>query len=625
MAINIISAPLLIQPVYNPLYLKVSSDKITEEAFNFIFDTYINGEFINRSRLLQRPGTNEAIFSPARVIESYLSYDLSHNITTDIPSTNCVDNYTVVCGEEYVSPWRFFDNEAILSGPYSGYLSFRSSGTTENPFVIGDSIFVQQDAGYSKVEYNGTFTVVSSTTDTVIVNALHQYTTPVNPGVITYSDRRKTIYTGATEFLFNPQMTSSFSGWTLANDGHGNTLTQPSNTLKLTVDDMTSFASLGYTFISTATTANTLIPGNVYNISINVSSITGPGAYSSYVQPIIGGTIGTGIYDTGVTSQNIVCGTGSTFQLKFYSNGSPNVDDYTIVVDYAQLKNINGISSYAFNGTAQYEDIPTWNYSQYYLSGTTSKFLTNQPSTVYTTLEDRGSIGCMRLFPYVWSDNYHLLINIENNTGNVSYDYILSFNVPLTTNGIINEIPAYPWNLNNLGFGEIITENTIRYSFFIYKEQAIGPEFTPVSEKKIFVIDDCSKYEKVRFMFLNTLGQFDYFNATLVSRENINISRTGYQKVLPYNYAVGDRGRTNLNIEAQQSYTVVSNWISEETCNWLMELFTSIEVYVINDDGSLMPVIIDNSSVENKKRVNDGMLNYTFNYSKAVMKNTLRG
>lgn len=494
MAISFIQKPSLILPTYNPIYVKVSSTKTAEDGYNFRFDLYKDGSYITTNRLLARPGTDEAIYTPARVLESYLSYDLSQNTINTSASTNCIDQYTVVCGEEYVLPWEFYDNEYVFSGIYSGYTKFYTTGATANPYVSGDTVYVIQDAGYTTSLYNGTFTVLSANSTSIIVNVKHTISTPANGGVIYYSDRRKTTFTAAT-----------------------------------------------------ATT-----------------------------------------------------------------------------------------SGYSFNAVIQYEEIPSWNYLQYIpLSGSTdAKFLTNQPSQVKIRDNEKASISYFNYGQLSGSSAINsILLTTYQKSGGTRQSLIVSsadadLSTKNTTNGLINHFGVGPWNLNQIPNGEIFGDvqplidgdRDTKYEVQLYNYAAL-----PTSEIKTYIIDnECSKYEGVRFMFLNSLGAFDYYTATLVSRENVSISRTTYQKVLDYNYQVGDRGKTILDLDVQQSYIATSNWIDEETLAWLGELFWSTEVYVINSDGSLTPVVVDNSNYEPKKRVNDGLFNQQFTYTKAIKKNTQR-
>lgn len=492
MAISILEVPQLVQPVYNPMWIKASSNKTAEESFYFTFDLFVNNVYVTTNRLLPRPGTNQVIYSPSSILEAYLSYDKSHNYINTSASTESIISYKVIIGEEYVTPWPFYNNAYVASGIYSGYTSFYSTGATANPYVSGDTVYVVQTSGYTSSIYNGTFTVLSANSTTIIVDMLHTINTPINGGNIYYSDRRKTNYTGST-----------FTG-------------------------------------------------------------------------------------------------------------------------------------YSFNSVIQYEEIPTWDYMTYIpLSGSTSaKFLTNQPSEVKIRENERASIGYFNwgLFSGDSAVNGILITTYQKSGGTTPNLIVSSANAysgtNTTTNGLINEFGVGTWNLNQIpnsafyfGSQPVIDFNRdYKYDVQLYNFAAL-----PASEIKTYILDDeCTKYTPIRFMFLNSLGQFDYYTATLVSRETVSITRTSYQKVLDYNYSVGDRGKTIMALDAQQSYLATSNWINEETLAWLEEFFLSTEVYIINSDGSLMPVIVDNSSFEPKKRVNDGLLNQVFNYTKAIMKNTAR-
>lgn len=634
MPITLLTTPQLIMPCYNPIYTKVSSDKTSEEAFNFIFDLYINGNFVNRDRLLPRPATNEAVYSPARILESYLSYDKSQNITGTTASSNCIDYYEVVCGEEYINPWRFDDFTAVGSGStLSGYTVFYTTGTTANPYVSGDTIYVQQDAGYVSNYYNGVFNIISATTSSLVVDAYYSISTPVTAGLIYYSDRRKTVYTGSTEYLTNPTMVGApGNGWTTYGpDGCSVTLTLNAGLLKLTIPDI----SCGNYWSTTATTNSTLVSGVDYLVSFTVSNVSNPSGEAEAVYANLGGNQSAAFIGTGTFNQVMTCGTGSTFSLDFFSDADTGgYGSHSITVSAASVYNFNGFSGYSWNGVVQYEDVPTWSYDQYVLTGATSKFLTNQPSTVKTRLDERGSIGFMNINPLSGAA-YSLFIISERIDGSPTIPVPFPINQVSgsTTNDKIIEFGAYPWNLNQASqalYGVNVIDDAIKsYQLIILMEAdpiMSAYTFQQVSEIKTFILDqECSKFEPVRFMFLNSLGQFDYFTATLKSQETLNITRNAYQKSLAYNYQVGDRGKTVISLDAQQTYVAISDWVNQATSTWLSELFLSNEVYILNSDGSLTPIIIDNNSVDLFKSTNQKLFNYTFNYSKAVTKNTQRG
>ena len=65
-----------------------------------------------------------------------------------------------------------------------------------------------------------------------------------------------------------------------------------------------------------------------------------------------------------------------------------------------------------------------------------------------------------------------------------------------------------------------------------------------------------------------------------------SVSQSRYH---PLGYSVGDRGKTAINTNAQETYVVNIDWISEETARWLSyELYNSIEIYTLDSDGVIV-------------------------------------
>src|ERR1035437_7710612 len=90
MAITLVTTPTHVTPVYNPFYYDVTSTHTTQPNFKYVFDVYTGttgtGTLQARIKLLPRPGAANCIFSPARILESFLSYD--QNIQNIIAATN---------------------------------------------------------------------------------------------------------------------------------------------------------------------------------------------------------------------------------------------------------------------------------------------------------------------------------------------------------------------------------------------------------------------------------------------------------------------------------------------------------------------------------------------------------
>lgn len=434
MAITIDTQPATVQPVYQPAYCQVQSSQYTQPQFRFVFDIYKNGVNVERVRMLPKPGTNIAIFSPMRVLESYLSYDLSVYNNNAATQTNCMLQYEVQIGEEY--------------GP-----------TTAAPVVYANQ------ARYSGYTFNGNV----------------QY---------------KNYYWGWVGSIW-PKYYLKFPYTTV-----GKFLTNAPYTQQVQITDKGTISAFNFT------------PGDVGDANMQRAN------------------------GFEVTTYQRSGGTTSSYAY-FYTNTGTSIS-YKEIHFPAGPANINNITG------------GLW------ISGPTTNIID----------EDR--------------------------------DY------------------KYTIRLWNIVPGVALSSSTLNVAISEYKE---------------FQLQECSKYDTVRLMFLNRLGAFDYFNFNKVSRTTQNADRTTFKKNLPISYYYGtsvyDRETTVLNTMVNKTVTVTSNWVDDDTSNWLEELWSSPEVYECQTDdfGNLIwvPVVIETSSQEIKKRINDQIYNYTLQYKYASPTNVQRG
>lgn len=100
------------------------------------------------------------------------------------------------------------------------------------------------------------------------------------------------------------------------------------------------------------------------------------------------------------------------------------------------------------------------------------------------------------------------------------------------------------------------------------------------SEYKYYQIDRrVTKYEPIRFRWLNQLGGYDSYSFRLFNGKNTSIERTEYDRLLDYNYKLGDRGRTLISVKATERINANSNWLTEKESLWMEELYTSLNVF----------------------------------------------
>lgn len=125
-----------VQPVYQPFFFQVVSSNVAQPQFRYVFDVYKDGTYIERVRMLPRPSTLRAIFSPARILESYLSYDLPISLSTTQTQTNCTAHFTIYYGEEYgpttAAPVVYSGLSKSSGYTWNGTVQYGSYYTSEN-------------------------------------------------------------------------------------------------------------------------------------------------------------------------------------------------------------------------------------------------------------------------------------------------------------------------------------------------------------------------------------------------------------------------------------------------------------------------------------------------------------
>ena len=276
------------------------------------------------------------------------------------------------------------------------------------------------------------------------------------------------------------------------------------------------------------------------------------------------------------------------------------------------VQRLSGTSSvrYGYNGTKQYEEINTDFSTKYFLSATSSLFLTNMPQQKYIKLDDYETISM--ILPLV-STNYIMNVKTYNVNGTLLNTY--TSGIGAGNNKMRVNFGVGPMNLTGATFS-----NVSYYEFYVTNgtNPEVDEDFykggTNVSETKRFIIDTkCSNYENNRICFLNRAGGYDYFNFKLDSKRSINVTRTEYDRVLDYNYTIGSRGRTILSQKGDITRTIVSDWITEKESIWLEELLTSPEVFILSGVTKL-PIIITDNSYEVKTVLRNSLFHVRFYY-----------
>tara|TARA_R100001230_G_scaffold20648_1_gene10845 strand:+ start:596 stop:2050 length:1455 start_codon:yes stop_codon:yes gene_type:complete len=121
----------------------------------------------------------------------------------------------------------------------------------------------------------------------------------------------------------------------------------------------------------------------------------------------------------------------------------------------------------------------------------------------------------------------------------------------------------------------------------------------------------CTKYDNIRLAWRNRLGSWDYFNFRSKSTESLDIKKETMSSVAgtwdstTFDYNNWDRGTGTLYSEAKRKLTINSDWLNEDEAVWLEELFTSINVQIIDDNDIIYPVILTDKAYTKKTSVNN--------------------
>jgi hypothetical protein len=305
------------------------------------------------------------------------------------------------------------------------------------------------------------------------------------------------------------------------------------------------------------------------------------------------------------------------------NTGSASIDDvfaflaeYQVADGYKPNPNLR----YALDGLDKYllseRNVDTHKWIEASARGLSNDFI-----YIPTRLTDFGQL-------YSISNNGLLVDNAATDLYLFTYDnnndLIDVFNYPLfTDNNGVSRLGAYPANL----IADGIDFTNVKYYKIRAGETILAPVHTVVSRTYCFYIvpDDC-RFDNVRLGWSNTCGGVDYFNFTKKSELSYNYDRKQYQKVVgsyseaSFSFNTYDRGMTDRYVTTTKGLQINSDWISVGEFNLLQTLCRSNDVFIINDDATLTPVLVDTQNFVIKDERYSKLYNVTLNlkYSQPV-------
>ena len=276
--------------------------------------------------------------------------------------------------------------------------------------------------------------------------------------------------------------------------------------------------------------------------------------------------------------------------------GNPVVQQPTFTTD---------ISREAFNASLEKANFINWDVTDYELDGTSKKFLTNAPDNNKVSINSHG---------WLYYKEAAALVNFTVTTYDSSGTIIASSRInPTTTSGNVQYVPSSPASINNIDNANLIsgTQPLITAATATYTIKAIGAVFAQMSELKTFVIQENCKYNVNTLIFQNNLGGFDNFTFYLGDESTTEIERkdmkVNVDTVVGTDivYSMNEREKVTYYTKKSTSLKLMSDWITEEESNWLLELFSSPEIYLQNGDELTAVAKIKATNYIKKKVVRD--------------------
>lgn len=251
-----------------------------------------------------------------------------------------------------------------------------------------------------------------------------------------------------------------------------------------------------------------------------------------------------------------------------------NSEGYIILTNYVVFSEGPTYSSStytAIKGNIDYLDYNSSNnFKDFGLTSSGSRFLTNAPNIQNIQYGEYSTLSLIN--NYLSSEIY-----IIDNLGN-TYSKTLPIGL---TESIRYDIPSGPANLG-------ISTNAAWYTIQMKSGSTLYSELFKMNIKCIN-----TRWTPMRLCWLNNLGGIDYYTFKYISDSNKKIERNNYDRNLTYASTSESRGISTYRLNNYNTYTVLSEYLTDSENDWLSELSTSKEVYWMNGTN-LIPVMLTN-------------------------------
>jgi hypothetical protein len=279
-----------------------------------------------------------------------------------------------------------------------------------------------------------------------------------------------------------------------------------------------------------------------------------------------------------------------------------------------------------FNGSLRHPEWIGWNYKDYNVDSNNPLtpgvlFLTSWPRTrkYFCGLNERIFLG------FISADtSFNVRFTLRTAAGlSIATDLIaLTFNdltvVDCSPATIIANTTITALDFSTAAYYEVVARGT-----------GLGINNGGSETFKIYIDDECHRYETRRLHWLNKFGVWDSFTFTLVSSESTTVAGSTYEREsgvwngVDYTYPLYQGQKTTFSKRAEDTMILNSDWIYEDVQQWLVrELYESPNVYLETSAGEFEPVNITNQGYDLKQSRKDGLIMETVEIKKTYSYNS---
>lgn len=274
------------------------------------------------------------------------------------------------------------------------------------------------------------------------------------------------------------------------------------------------------------------------------------------------------------------------------------------------LTSVTTITGSTWSAVKQFEE-RTWDATPF-IAATGRRLLTNCPKTIYKDTDEY--FIASTLYGTYSGTTFGITGTTYAEVYDKSNTLLTTYN-PLSGNTISSTIIRQAYISNNIS--TIVSGYTNTWDKIVIR---IGGQ----TESLTIMNKGCAwdKYDPKDVVFFNRLGSWETFRFYGSKEEVVKITRGTYE--VPYgswsstawSYNTVERGTTNIKTDLTVEGQVMSDFLDRDTVNWLEELLTSPQVFLL-EGNKYVPINIKDTSFKNQLRGNVKLRQVSFSYEKS--------